>query len=138
MKLNWSHILIIGMSAFIIFIVAMGIKMSTSNSELYEKDYYKKGEDYAERMDQSKVAQEVEIRFDHAINGIVVNYPNEKGVVEKVKCFKLSNADEDKIILPKDPSSDSMVLSLSKGIWVLEVYGELNGEKFFKKLELTR
>lgn len=138
MKLNWSHILIIGMSAFIIFIVTMGIRMSTSNSELYESDYYKKGEEYGKRMDQEKIAKDVILKFNHASNSIEINYQSDQGTVEKVKCFKLSNAEDDMVIVPKDPSSATIALPLSKGIWVLEVYGEIKGKKFFKKLELTK
>lgn len=138
MKFNWSHILIAGMAAFIIYIVSMGVKAYQNNEQLYEKDYYEKGEDYAKRMEESKVALDITISYDHGLNGLKVDYKGKDGSIEKVKCFKLSNAEEDKIVKLKDPSAQEFGIELTEGLWSLEVYGEVGGEKFFKKLQVSR
>jgi hypothetical protein len=52
--MNWGTKIIIGMSIFIVFIVAMGAKMimSNENDALVEKDYYEKGLSYSEEYDK--------------------------------------------------------------------------------------
>ena len=51
------------MAAFILFIVAMGVKMASSSEALYEKDYYEQGEKHAERMALEQVGEAVQINY---------------------------------------------------------------------------
>ncbi len=54
MKLNWGHKLVIGMSAFILFIVIMVFRMFSNSDGLEEKGYYEKGNQYQGRIDEMK------------------------------------------------------------------------------------
>lgn len=41
--MNWGKGIVIGMAAFITFIVAMGVRMMSNQTDDYDHDYYEKG-----------------------------------------------------------------------------------------------
>ncbi len=139
MKMGWNKILIAAMALFIIMIVAMGIKMATSSQSLYERDYYEKGESHAERMEREEVAQGVKLTYDYTLKGLEIDFEQRKGVVTEISCIKLSDATEDFKFKPdqKEFQNGTIKLDLSEGIWVLEISGIVEGEKFFKKKQVA-
>lgn len=128
------------MSLFIIMIVAMGIRMASSSSELYEQDYYKQGEEYAERMVQEDLAKNVQANYHYNNNALQIKFLKGQGDLIKLKAIKLSNSDEDFIIKLNKKAIDSLTIpfELSKGLWVIEINGTIEGKEFFKKLELAK
>ena len=139
MKMKWSYIIVIVMSLFIIMIVSMAIKMGKSNVELYETDYYQQGEDYAQRMEQENVAKEIKCSYNYSSHFLEIQFTKAEGIIEAIRCIKLSDAEAD-FNLDTDNSLVSVAnipLNLSSGIWVIEIKGTLEGNKFFKKLNIT-
>ena len=139
MKIKWSYILVIAMSIFILMVVAMGIKMASSNSELYEKDYYEKGEEHATRMQEETLAKQVTLTFLRSASQLRVEFTNGAGEVHEIRCLKLSDSKSDFVISGENKAFNEKIFPfrLSTGIWVIEVKGVINNQKFFKKLELT-
>ncbi|MFY0643979.1 MAG: hypothetical protein JXR19_05895 [Bacteroidia bacterium] len=127
------------MACFITMIVAMGIRMATSSSELYERDYYEKGEEHAERMLQESQSGNINLSYDYSFKGLAVDFGDVEGIINQVRCLKLSDSSKDFIYKPdqKRFRTGSLRLDLSSGIWVLEVTGTRNGQEFFKKLQVT-
>ena len=136
MKFNWSTILVIAMAVFIVLIVGMGIRMASSSSELYEQDYYAKGEDHAIRMEQEKVGSQLTITYDYKVKGLLVQHKNKSLNVEEVVLRKMANSKEDFKIRPT--SSDTILLTLSSGAWVAEIQGTVDGLPFFKKMSINK
>ena len=83
------------MIAFIVFIVAMGIKMATSSQSLYEIDYYEKGEDHTARMNLEKEGELVDLEFLHGSNTLNFKFDS-IGYVSEIKMVNLSNSKLDK------------------------------------------
>jgi hypothetical protein len=139
MKIKWSYILVIAMAVFIVMVVAMGIKMASSSSELYETDYYEKGEDHATRMQEEALAKQVNLTFERNESQLRVEFLNGAGEVHEIRCLKLSDSKSDFIInVEKETIKEkTFPITLSTGIWVIELKGVINKENFFKKLELT-
>ena len=139
MKVSWNIILIVAMICFIVMIVSMGVRMATSSSELYERDYYEKGEDHAQRMEKESVSEEVTISYDSSSQMLNIDFGIEEGSISSIRGLKLSNSAQDFKFKPdqKQFRTAAYPLELSQGIWVLEVKGERKGEAFFKKLNVT-
>lgn len=139
MKLDWSKILFIVMTLFILFIVGVAIKLSTLDSALYEKDYYEQGEQHETRLTQLRVANN--LRFDYNASTQELSLGAESGqiVLQTVKCLYMAAPDKDKIITFKGSEpfiQESFTIPLTNGFWILEVSGTYQGETFFKKLEV--
>ncbi|MEY2924668.1 MAG: FixH [Bacteroidota bacterium] len=139
--MNWGRILTITMGLFIIMIVAMGVKMATSNEALYEKDYYEQGEKHAERMELEQVGQAVKINYLASENAFAVAFDS-VGYIQEIKLIHLAGADDDRIVKPIDnePSATKFIAltDLKSGVWVLEAKGEVNGEPFFIKKQFVK
>lgn len=128
------------MAAFIIFIVAMGIKMASSSEALYEKDYYEQGEQHAERMELEKVGKAVEVNYRISERGFSVLFDS-IGFVNEIKLVHMAGAEDDRIVRPKDlePSAAKLidVETLKPGVWMMEVKGEVNSKSFFIKKQFV-
>ena len=139
MKFGWNKILITAMALFILMIVAMGIRMATSDQSLYETDYYQKGEAHAERMEAEKQGHAIDIRYDHSTKMLNVDFGDTTGIIEEIKGIKLSDSSEDFISNQdrKAFKTANIALRLSSGIWVLEIKGTVAGQAFFKKKQIA-
>ena len=129
------------MGAFIVFIVAMGIKMATSSQSLYEVDYYEKGEDHTSRMKLQKESEKVILNFNHGSNKLSFQFDT-IGLVSKVKMINLSNSKLDKNLLIdsglEEKAKSINLEKLEPGIWVLEVDGRVNNKPFFIKKQVVK
>jgi hypothetical protein len=140
MKFGWSKILVVVMASFIIMIVAMGIKMASTDQSLYEDDYYEKGEDHASRMTKELEAKHVELHLNRSSNSLQVSFDS-MGFVNNIKLVKLSDETLDKEFnltdsIPLKQATVNVGL-LTSGTWILEVTGEVNAKPFFKKKQLA-
>lgn len=61
MSINWGKGIVIGLAVFIIFIVGMGIKMFSQNTDDYDHEYYEKGLAF-----DADYAKEKQVVADHA------------------------------------------------------------------------
>lgn len=129
------------MAAFIIFIVAMGIKMASSSEALYEKDYYEQGEKHAERMELEQVGQAVKINYLASENAFTITFDS-VGFIQEIKLVHLAGADDDRIVKPKDsePSATKFIAltTLKPGVWMMEAKGEVNAKPFFIKKQFVK
>ncbi len=144
MKLDWSKILILAMVLFIVFIVAMGIKMATSSQSLYEQDYYEKGEDHTSRMNMEKVGEHVNMKFASESNTIHFEFDS-IGLVEEIRLVNLADSKRDKTLkveqndMPTQKNESTFNLGdLGQGIWVIEVKGSVNSTPFFIKKQIVK
>jgi hypothetical protein len=139
--MSWNKILIVAMAAFIIFIVAMGIKMASSSEALYEKDYYEQGEKHAERMELEQVGQAVKINYLASENAFTITFDS-VGFIQEIKLVHLAGADDDRIVKPKDsePSATKFIAltTLKPGVWMMEAKGEVNAKPFFIKKQFVK
>jgi len=138
--MSWNKILVIAMASFIIFIVAMGVKMASSNDSLYEKDYYEQGEKHAERMQLEEVGEAVSINYLASQNAFSIAFDS-IGYIQEIKLVHMAGADDDRIIKPtdNDPSATKFIAltDLKSGVWMLEARGEVNGQSFFIKKQFV-
>ncbi|WP_345949330.1 FixH family protein [Mucilaginibacter sp. PAMB04274] len=54
MKLNWGNYLIMGMGAFMVFIISMGVYMFAQTKDDYDKQYYEKGINFDQDFNREK------------------------------------------------------------------------------------
>ncbi|MBT8326476.1 MAG: hypothetical protein KJP21_02055 [Bacteroidia bacterium] len=132
------------MIAFIVLIVAMGIKMATSSQSLYEVDYYEKGEEHTSRMNLEKEGEHVDVEFLHRSNKLKFNFDS-LGYIQTIKLLNLSNSNLDRtleinsndVVDQKEEVTVSLG-DLSLGIWVLEISGFVNDKSFFIKKQIIK
>ena len=142
MKFDWSKILIAAMVLFIIFIVSMGIKMATSNQALYEDDYYEQGEMHAERMEQERTGDKVQVSYNRAENALDVVYDTDGYVTSYKLVFLADNTkdfDEKKLAdTPVKQQQLEIGRHLESGIWYYEISGYTEEQAFFKKQQFVK
>lgn len=141
MKLDWSKGLIAVMALFIIFIVSMGIRMATSSQELYEQDYYEKGEQHTERMEMEENGKDIKIEYNHVNNSLDVSLDGEAQILSYKLTFLPDQTRDIYRELENSTVKDSFGIALNdntSGIWVIELKGKRAGKYFFKKQQFVK
>lgn len=118
MKWNWGTKLLIGMIAFMLFLIVFFVSMMRQTFYLVEKDYYPKGLEYQQRIDKIENAKQLgeKILLDNSGEYLVFTFPSVLGEEET----------EGNIVLyrPSDGTQDiSMTInldSLNQHIFPLE------------------
>lgn len=140
MKMDWGKILFITMAVFIVMIVAMGIKMATSQQSLYEENYYEQGENHEARMKAELEARNINFSFKPQTGEATFDFDS-IGYVRSIKLIQLSDEGNDQCIVNKDTalvSTYKTVLSVGKGGYILEMDGVVNGRFWFKKYQFVK
>lgn len=142
--MNWGTKIILGMIAFMLFIVGMVVYMFKINDDdaLVEKDYYEKGINYDQEYDAQKntlddnLVPKIEIT-----NTQIIIQLKEAADHYKIKLLRPSAAKED-INQEGSPIGDHhMILidrtKMSKGLWMLSLEWKSNGKPYLYKKDIT-
>jgi hypothetical protein len=133
-KLNWGKGLILGMGAFMLYIVVMGVYMFRQSPDDFDRQYYEKGLAYDSVYNQEKqvFADKVQpkIKFDR--NNLSVNFI--KPANGSVQFQRLADPGLDKLIAFKSDSGNVVNIplnSFSQGRWDL-TFSWKSGEKKYR------
>jgi hypothetical protein len=140
MKMDWGKILFIAMALFIVMIVAMGIKMATSQQSLYEENYYEQGENHEARMKAELEAKNLQFTFKPQTGEASFVFDS-TGYVTMIKLIQLADEGNDMLIVNKDTvpvTTYTTILETNKGGYILEMEGVVNGKAWFKKHQFIK
>ncbi|WP_372474755.1 FixH family protein [Capnocytophaga sp. ARDL2] len=148
MKWNWGTGLVVGMLAFMIFILQYVIRVQVNpdyDNELQLKDYYQEEVNIDKNHRAQQNANELGSAFSIAKNqdGIVISFPEtmEKSqVVGQVKLYRPSNQKLDTQVTISLKDSYEMLLpkeQLQSGKWEISVSFSYQGKEYLKKIEIV-
>jgi nitrogen fixation protein FixH len=144
MKINWGVGIVIGMAAFITFIMVMVTTMLTNKEydhDLVTENYYAKDLVYQKEIDAEKKANSFSsgIRIEKTIEGLQIYFPKElqeKKVSGTIQMYRPSSKKLDFQIPFIIEDSKSLIpdSKLVEGTWKVTIYWEMEGEQYlFKK-----
>lgn len=146
MKFNWGTGIVIGIIAFISFIMFFVIKMSTNDAYSYDlvvEEYYKKELAYQQEIDAEEnmnVFSE-KIKGEKTNEGWIINFPveiNPEEVSGTVFLYRPSNKQLD-FLLPLNLSGSSLLIPdkrLLDGRWNVTIDWEYKGKKYLYKNQI--
>ncbi len=144
MKINWGVGLVIGMIAFITFIMIMVVTMMTNKEydhDMVTEGYYEKELHYQDEIDAESNAQKLSspISVEKTNEGWLFHFPEEmtnSPIEGTVELYRPSNKKLD-FVLPLEIQEGTMLIPAEKlleGQWKVTMYWQMNGEPFlFKK-----
>jgi len=147
MKINWGTGIVIGMVAFISFIMFMVITMMTDkryDHEMVTESYYEKDLMYQNEIDAETNANNLSAKI-YTIKtpeGWVLNFPEEMENAEvngSVQLYRPSNEKLD-FQMPLKLNGTQMTIpsnQLVEGQWNITVKWEMNQTKYLYKKEMT-
>ena len=137
MKINWGNGLVIGMAAFMLFIIALGVYMVRHTTDDYEHDYYEKGLSFNADYDREKqvytdkaqpvikvAAQQLNLLFTAPAQGTV---HLQRPANRQQDCAFAINGQQ--VSLPTQ--------KLAQGPWQLVIEWQSNHKKYLYKQEVT-
>jgi hypothetical protein len=139
MKIKWSWIIVLALGGFITMIVSFGIRMMNSDSELYEGDYYQKGENYSAHMKQERLGHSINAEYLESKSVLEISHDSIAIKLSSVTLIKLSDAGQDRLIRNSGNPSTTLRVPLGElqgENWIAEIRGTIGEEAFFKKIRL--
>lgn len=142
MKINWGTGLVIGMTAFVIFILSFVIRISTQDKydhDLVTENYYEKEMVYQKEIDGAKNTKALSsvISGDKTEKGYQLTFPKEvvtkRKSLGKVELYRPSNKKLD-FELPLILSEHHFLIPKEKlvpGRWNIKVTWQQNGKEYF-------
>jgi len=148
MKINWGTGLVIGMVAFISFIMYFVVTMLSSKEfdhDLVVEDYYKAELHYQQDIDAERNAlgMNERIRLENINSEIIIYFPEEidlKLLEGQVNFYRPSNKKLDFSILFSEIESNTFKVSSEKlvdGRWNVSVNWKQDGKEFLFKKEIN-
>jgi hypothetical protein len=140
--MNWGTKIIIGMSIFIVFILAMGAKMimSNQNDDLVDKDYYEKGLTYSEEYDKkvSAARDGVIPTIEGSEQGISVTFVSIAKY--RIDCKYVSDSESDRVF--KGQTGDNYTVDipmehLRRGAWRVKIEYVSNAKEYQFEQEIV-
>ncbi|MBW2938272.1 FixH family protein [Aureisphaera sp. CAU 1614] len=144
MKINWGTGIVIGMIAFMGFIMFMVITMMTDKEydhDMVTENYYAKDLVYQNEIDAEKKANSLtsKIKIEKSSEGLHIYFPEElqeKNVSGSIQMYRPSNEKLD-FQIPLQIENSTMLIEDSKlvgGSWKVTIDWEMDGEQYlFKK-----
>ncbi|HAT66273.1 MAG TPA: cytochrome C oxidase Cbb3 [Flavobacteriaceae bacterium] len=144
MKINWGTGIVIGMVAFMGFIMFMVITMMTDKEydhDMVTENYYAKDLVYQNEIDAEKKANSLtsKIKIEKSSEGLHIYFPEElqeKNVIGFIQMYRPSNEKLD-FQIPLQIENSTMLIEDSKlvgGSWKVTIAWEMDGEQYlFKK-----
>jgi len=138
-KLNWGNGIVIGMTAFVAFIVVLGVQMFRDSPGDYDRQYYEKGLAY-----DSVYAKEKQVITDN----VVPHFKIENKVMKiqfagastgNIRFERPSDPDQDKLLSFQSNGSDETIIPLGKfaaGQWQVTLDWQSNGKKYLYQREM--
>jgi len=148
MKINWGTGLVIGMLAFISFIMYFVVTMMSSNDfnhDLVVEDYYKAELHYQQDIDAERNALQMEerIRLENTNSKILIFFPEEMDLTSldgKVNFYRPSNKVLDFSIDFSEITSNEFIVPTKKlvpGRWNINITWQQQDEEFLFKKEIN-
>jgi len=148
MKINWGTGLVIGMLAFISFIMYFVVTMMSSNDfnhDLVVEDYYKAELHYQQDIDAERNALQMEerIRLENTNSKILIFFPEEMDLPSldgKVNFYRPSNKVLDFSIDFSEITSNKFIVPTEKlvpGRWNINITWQQQDEEFLFKKEIN-
>jgi len=142
--MNWGWKIAIVYTVFAIMTVGFVIYGSMQKVSLVEEDYYEKEIKFQQQIDKIKNAvaspDAVEINYDIAHYLLSIQYSGSDLLKGEIHLFRPSDANEDMLIpLNLDEKGHQKInaTTLLKGLWVVKVSWESDGEDYFKSQQIT-
>ncbi len=143
MKINWGTGIVIGMIAFITFIMVMVVTMLTNKEydhDLVTENYYAKDLVYQKEIDAEKKAHTLTslIKVEKKPEGLWIQFPQElveKKVRGSIQMYRPSNEKLD-FQIPFNVENSKMLIPDEKlvgGNWKIIIDWEMEGEKYLFK-----
>lgn len=146
MKFNWGTGIVIGMAAFMIFILQYVIRVQIDekyDNELVTDQYYQKEvEINANRLKQENANKLDNLRIETTENGIVIYFPNEfkpNEIKGTISLYRPSNQSFDQTI-PLELSSNHLLIPNSKlvgGRWDISIDFTYQSTSYLKQQTLV-
>lgn len=128
--MNWGKGIVIGLAAFMSFVIFLVILMFKAPDDSYDKDYYEKGLSYDRQYEQKQ-----NVLNDNAKPDIVLD--NTKLVVlfkalqsGKLTLYRPSDNKLDRVFDLKDQQIEIMTKDIAKGDWKLIAEWNHNGKSY--------
>lgn len=138
-KLNWGSGIVLGMTAFVAFIVVLGVQMFRDSPGDYDHQYYEKGLAY-----DSVYAKEKQVFTDNATphlkilgKSIQVQFVNAS--TGQIRFERPSDPNQDKLVSFQSNGSEPAVIPIdkfAKGQWQITVEWLSNGKKYLYQREM--
>lgn len=144
MKFNWGTGIALALTAFIVFILYLVYKTTSTNTDLDAKDYYRQEINYQQRIDAIKNTEKLkgEMTIDQNENLVILSYPSDfEGIQVEgtIQLFKPDNASLDKII-PINPRNNQQFIpkaAMNFGVYKIKVECTVNDIPYFMEKDLT-
>jgi hypothetical protein len=139
-KINWGKGLALGMGAFMLFIIAMGVYMFRQSPDDYDHQYYEKGLAYDSVYNQEKQVVNDKAQPSLKIQGdeLAINFISP--VNGSIRFERPSDPGMDKIVHLKSGDGSLITVPLNKfqpGRWKLTFDWENAGKKYLYQQELN-
>jgi len=138
-KLNWGKGLVLGMGAFITFIVVLGVQMFRQSPNDFDRQYYEKGLAFDSVYNQEKqvVTDKAQPVINISENSLAFMFTS--AVKGSVRFERPADATLDKVINFNSDGDDHIVIprdGLRSGRWSLTVDWQANNKKYIYKKEI--
>lgn len=138
--MNWGKGIVIALTAFIIFITVLVVKMVSTSNDLEEVNYYQNEQKYAEEITAKENAARLgnQIIFDYEGDSLVLTRKDGqklKNVTIELKRPNDGSLDQ-KILVKNESSVEIDKKTLKKGIYQIKVEYEEKGLKIQQEQEV--
>ena len=144
MKFNWGTGIALALTAFIVFILFLVYKTTTTNTDLDAQDYYRQEINYQQRIDAIKNAEKLSgnLRIDQNQNLVIIKYPSDfenKEIEGHIQLFRPDNAALDKIIPINSRKNQQFIPkeAMNFGMYKVKVECEVDDVPYFMEKDLT-
>ena len=137
--MNWGTKIVLGMIAFMLFIVAMVVYMFSvhGNDALVDEDYYEKGINYNQEYNaiQNVLLDKVEPNISITKNQIIIKLKDSANY--EIKLMRPSTVKNDIYKKGNTVSNNNLILidrvNMHNGLWFLELKWISNGKNYLFK-----
>lgn len=135
-KWNWGTKLTIVIILFMLLILSFVYRSFQRDVNLVEKDYYPKGLEYQQRIDELKLGRQFESRVsvEQKNGNVILHLPAMIPDSGMVLFFRPSNtADDVRRLIPHDSLSQIQLdgKQFKRGRYILKLYWEQNAKKYY-------
>lgn len=134
--MNWGTKIVLGMVAFMLFIIGMVIYMFSvhGNDSLVEEDYYEKGLNYDQEYNAKENVLNEDAQPDIKINENQIIIQLKDSASYALKIMRPSNAKDDVISKGNTIGETNMILidrtNMHQGVWFLELKWISNNKNY--------
>ena len=138
-KLNWGNGIAIGMTAFVAFIVVLGVLMFRDSPGDYARQYYEKGLAYDSVYAKEKqvITDKVTPHFKIENKSMVIQFAG--GSAGNIRFERPSDPDQDRVVALQSNGSNLVAIPLEKfaaGQWQLTLDWQSDGKKYLYQREM--